>query len=145
MAPADERVKAGAVLEVVRVSDLRQFLRDKQADPLRMLQGLGMATRDTPPTSAADWRVTLFDVKAEWMCRPIEGGTPGEEAGAVSVCDAEDQGALDKQHADGFTGCGYTLDTGAATRGLDVYRVSWEVASSQGFCVWPLSRFMDGA
>ena len=44
----------------------------------------------------------------------------------------------------GFTGCGYSRDTGSGSRGLDVLRVRWEDAAREGFCVMPLDRFLEG-
>lgn len=139
-----DRAGREEVLEVVRVADLRQWIRDNGTDVGRLLQGLGMAPRNASRKADKDWKVTVFDVRSEWMCRPTQAGEPGENLGGMEICDEKDGGRL-RPHRWGYSACGYTLDTGASTRGLDVYRVTWSAASAYGFCVMPLERFLGGA
>jgi hypothetical protein len=144
IAPKAERVRKHTVLEVVRVSDLRAWVSAKNADPLRTLQGLGMVGRNVQEIDGTDWTISLFDVKVTWLCRPIQGETPGTAVVGVAACVEDQQVALDEGHTQGFTGCGYTLDMGASNRGLDIFRLDWETAVSNGFCLWPLERFLEG-
>jgi hypothetical protein len=109
-----------------------------------MLQALGMKGRRARIARAEDYKITVFDVDAGWLCRPIEGGSPGEEHAGISICEESQQQPL-RSHRPGFSGCGYSLDTGASMRGLDVYRIRWADASAWGFCVLPLERFINGA
>ena len=67
-----------------------------------------------------------------------------EDASGILSCDERGAKPI-RAHRYGYSGCGYTLDTGASSRGLDVYRVPWTSASSYGFCVMPLERFLGGA
>jgi hypothetical protein len=138
------RVPSGKVIEVVRVSDLRAWIRDNGADETRMIQGLGMAPRKGGFASRFEYKITIFDVQAEWLCRPIPDGTDGSDSYGVAVCGESDAKPLG-HHKPGFTGCGYTLDTAASNRGLDVFRIRWSEASAWGFCVMPLDRFIAGA
>jgi hypothetical protein len=144
ISPVGKRVGASATLEVVRVADLRAWIRDHGSEESRVLQGLGILPRGGGAGADWDWKITIFDVKSEWLCRPVEDGDPGEDDGGVAICDEGDAKRL-RGHKHGYTGCGYTLDTAASTRGLDVFRVSWESASTHGFCVMPLGRFLGGA
>ena len=141
-----KRVKASTWLEVVRLSELRSWLDatgiDSSEGALRLLQGLGMMGRKAEDANAA--KITIFDIKREWLCRPVLDAVPGAELAGVAACDTPQQGRL-AGHGKGFTGCGYTLDTGASTRGLEVYRITWEAASAWGFCTMPLQRFLDGS
>jgi len=141
ISPMNRKVRGSTALEVVRVKDLRAWVRTQGADQARLLQGMGMAPRGGGRVVDDDWKVTVFDVRSEWMCRPMEDTAGGEDLGGVPACEEPDAGRL-RGHRHGYTGCGYTLDTAASTRGLDVFRISWESASSQGFCVMPLSRFL---
>lgn len=141
---ASKRVGGKTDLEVVRVSDLRAWIRDEGTDVGRLLQGLGMAPRNPGRRVDQDWKITLFDVRSEWMCRPLEGSAGGEDASGILSCDERGAKPI-RAHRYGYSGCGYTLDTGASSRGLDVYRVPWTSASSYGFCVMPLERFLGGA
>lgn len=144
LAPLGRRVGASASLEVVRVSDLRAAAHGI-TDPVRLLQVVGMLSRrPTNGQQDASWQVVIFDVDADWLCRPIEDAAPGELQAGVPVC-GEDESSPAKGHRKGWTGCGYSLDTGASTRGLDVFRVDWETASRRGFCLMPLQRFLEGA
>lgn len=141
ISPLEKKARGSTALEVVRVTDLRAWIREQGPDEARLLQGLGLAPRTGGAPVDWDWKITLFDVRADWMCRPIEDAPGGEDRGGVVACEEPDAGRI-RAHRYGYTGCGYTLDTGASTRGLDVFRISWESASSQGFCVMPLSRFL---
>jgi hypothetical protein len=141
---AGARVGGGHTLEVVRVADLRQWVRTEGTDVGRLLQGLGMAPRDSTRKARKDWKITLFDVQSSWLCRPLEGEPPGQDALGVLSCDERDAKAV-RPNRYGYSGCGYTLDTGASSRGLDVFRVDWSTASAWGFCVLPLERFLGGA
>ena len=144
ISPVNQRVRSSTTMEVVRVQDLRAWVREHGAEPTRVLKGVGVLPRNGGPGEDWDWKITIFDVRAEWMCRPMEDGDPGADSGGVAICDEGDSGKI-RSNRFGYTGCGYTLDTAASTRGLDVFRVDWETASSQGFCVMPLERFLTGA
>lgn len=144
VAPLGQRVGASRSLEVVRVSDLRDAAREA-GQPGRLLQMLGMMGRKVRAGRLdRGWQVVVFDVEAGWLCRPLEELPAGQDQGGVPVCGDADSQALGG-HRQGFTGCGYSLDTGASTRGLDVFRLDWETASTWGFCLMPLDRFMAGA
>jgi hypothetical protein len=138
------RVPSSKVIEVVRVSDLRAWIRENGADETRLIQGLGMASRKGGLAAKYPYKVTIFDVQAEWLCRPIPDGTDGADSYGVAVCSDNDAKAV-KHHKPGYTGCGYSLDTAASNRGLDVFRIRWSEASAWGFCVMPLDRFISGA
>ncbi|MCB9779532.1 MAG: hypothetical protein H6742_13295 [Alphaproteobacteria bacterium] len=144
VAPRGKRVGASASLEVVRVADLRAAARDTDTTE-GFLQRLGLVGRK-PSQQRVDrgWQVVIFDVERDWLCRPVEDGTPGDDIGGVAVCEDPDLKPR-AGHRKGWTGCGYTLDTGASTRGLDVFRVDWETAATWGFCLMPLERFLAGA
>lgn len=144
VAPLGKRVGAGTSLEVVRVADLRTAAKEA-ATPARFLQKLGIVgRRPSKARVGRGWQVVIFDVESDWLCRPVEGAVPGDTMGGVAVCEASEHKGR-PGHRKGWTGCGYTLDTGASTRGLDVYRVDWETAAAWGFCLMPLERFLSGA
>lgn len=138
------RVPGQQVIEVVRVADLRAWVRDNGADEKRLVQGLGMASRKGGLAAKHPYKITIFDVQAEWLCRPIPDATDGEDSYGVAVCGDSDAKAV-RHHKPGYTGCGYSLDTAASNRGLDVFRIRWSEASAWGFCVMPLDRFITGA
>ena len=144
VSPMGRRVRAGATIEVVRVQDLRKWVRDHGADSARLVQGMGMAPRWGGRRAKKEYKVVIFDVQADWMCRPMGDVEAGKDVGGVIACDSREGGRI-AYHRSGYTGCGYTLDTGASTRGLDVFRVKWSDASTWGFCTMPLERFIKGA
>lgn len=146
ISPLKQTVRGDTYIEVVRVRDLRAWIRANSADPVRTLQVLGMLERTVGERDAAeDYKLTIFDVQREALCRPILDAEAGTDREGVPICEVPEQGTSDRHHAAGFTGCGYTLDTHASVRGLDVFRVSWSDASAWGFCVMPLERFLEGA
>jgi hypothetical protein len=142
VSPVGARAGRHTPLEVVRVSDLRRLVEARGRDALHVLQALGLVGRHGAVHGA--WKVTVFDVKNTWLCRPAEG-EEGAPLGGVATCPSDWQ-----QHGRGakprsFSGCGYLLDTGTNERSLDVFRVEWGDAVTWGFCVLPLDRFLQGA
>jgi hypothetical protein len=96
-------------------------------------------------SASGAYKITIFDVQSDWLCRPLSDAEPGADIAGVAACMERTDRYTDRDHRDGFTGCGYTLDTAASTRGIDVFRVPWVDASAWGFCVMPLERFLQGA
>ena len=142
VSPVARTVRAGTWLDVVRVQDLRALAQTVQRSPVRLLQGLGLVRGSGKGRAAKkDYKVTIFDVRATWLCRPIGVDTADRMISGVAVC--ADGQKVTPRRAD--SGCGYTRDTATDGRGLDVYKVRWRDASSGGFCVMPLQRFLDGA
>lgn len=133
---AGERRGAQGWMNVVRSSELQTMVAARQRDPAAVLRSLG---RLGPKTDARGlWKVVLFDVRREWLCRPM-AGTSGTVVEGVPICEHPGQPGI---RAKARTECGYLADDGA--RGLDTYRIRWERASSQGFCVLPFQRFLEG-
>ena len=143
ISPLSRTARAGTALEVVRVQDLRGWIRTNSSDPDRVLQALGMLERGE--SASTEYKITIFDVQSESLCRPISAADPGEDVGGVAACMERSDRHTDRDPRAGFTGCGYTLDTHASVRGMDVFRVPWSEASAWGFCVMPLDRFLQGA
>jgi hypothetical protein len=132
-------------VEAVRVSDLRTWVREQGKDQVRVLKALGMVgARGGKWAAKRPYKVTIFDVKREWLCRPLEDTEPGAIRKGVTVCEEKQQKPL-WGHKKGWTGCGYIEDTQSKERSLDVVRLRWGDASSWGFCVLPLERFLEGA
>jgi len=141
VSPVRKKVHAKRYLEVVRTSDLRVLVRQYNNDATRVLQALGMVGKRGGGIFTPDrWKVTIFDVEASWLCRPMKGRTPGEILSGLQVCSKR------QDHGNRFfTGCGYSTDTVSGGRGLDTFRVRWRDASRWGFCVMPWERFLSGA
>ena len=129
-------------MEVVRVADLRKLAEAHERDPTRVLQSLGLIGRKA--VARGDWKVVVFDVRREWLCRPAVGAEGAMIAG-VSSCPANLQRKAPATRARAFSGCGYLLDVTDGARTLDVFRVEWRDAVAWGFCVLPLQRFLQGA
>jgi hypothetical protein len=138
----DKQVWSNTYVEVVRTGDLRTWLSRNGTDTVRLLRGLGMVKGNKGQSAALKgWKITLFDVRRNVLCRPIEDGVPGETVGGVAICEESEQ-SWKWGYSKGFTGCGYIEDTQVSVRGLDVFRVRWVDAATWGFCVLPLSRFL---
>ena len=136
------RAGAHTALPVVRVADLRRLVETNHRDPTAVLRAIG-ALRPKAEAKGA-WKVTVFDVKRAWLCRPVEGPQEATIAG-VAACPGDLQGRPGGVRPVAWSGCGYLLDTASGARSLDVFRVEWETAVAWGFCVLPLRRFLDGA
>jgi hypothetical protein len=136
------RANAGTPLEVVRVADLRRLVEARGRDPGRVLQALGLVGKQGKVHGG--YKVTLFDVNSDWLCRPATGAE-GAPLMGLATCPTEWQRHGAGTRPRSYSGCGYLLDVATAGRTLDVFRVEWQVAVTRGFCVLPLQRFLDGA
>ena len=134
------RASAHQRLQVVRVADLRKLSEQRGRDPTAVLQALGLAGRK----AHGRWKVILFDVKKDWLCRPAVGD-PANDLVGLDLCEEKWQKPGPGTRARSFSGCGYLEDTQTGQRTLDVYRVEWGTAVTWGFCVLPLERFLGGA
>jgi hypothetical protein len=127
-------------VQVVRVSDLRRLSDQRGKDPTAVLQALGLGGR----RPHGKWKVVVFDVKKDWLCRPALGN-PEDDLGGLDTCEEKWQKPGPGTFPASYSGCGYLLDTQTGQRTLDVYRVRWRTAVSWGFCVLPFERFVKGA
>jgi hypothetical protein len=136
VSPAGQQVFHHSWLTVVPTTELQDWVAGHGNSVTRMLQGLGLRKSFKPP--ARRWKVTIFEVDADTLCRPMAEGEPGTRVGGHPVCRRNDRGVR------GDDGCGYTVDTHAGDRGLDVFRIQWRDAAATGFCVLPADRFLRG-
>jgi hypothetical protein len=131
---ANDRVGALGEMTVVRSAALQELVAARGRDATAVLHALGLLA---PRREAEDgWKIVLFDVPREALCRPTEGDTVG-----VPRCD---DAARLGVHPKAWTGCGYLQDVVSGERTLDVFHVEWAEATSQGFCLLPLPRFLAG-
>lgn len=140
LSPAAKQVRAHTPLTVVRSSALQQLVKDRKADATAVLRALGLlrprqALRQT-------WKVTLFDVPRTSLCRPVGEEVPDSALAGVPRC--EDGPKRREVVRKAWTDCGHVNDVVSGARSLDVFRVEWEAAASQGFCLLPLPRFLAG-
>lgn len=133
LSPVARRVGAHAPLDVVQAADLQKLIQAKNRDATAVLRALGMVG---PREEPDQWKVVVFDVKREWLCRPSEGDTTG-----VPRCEDTSR---ERIHRKAWTGCGFVQDVVTGERTLDIYRIDWSTAATQGFCVLPLGRFLEG-
>ena len=138
----ERTVGARTALQVMRVADLRKLVDASERDPTRFLRALGLVGKKA--TARGSWKITVFDVKREWLCRPVEGPEDATIAG-VAACPTQHQGRFSGTKARSWSGCGYLLDAATGARTLDVFRIEWQDAVAWGFCVLPLRRFLEGA
>ena len=83
ISPVRQRVSSDRYMEVVRLADLRAWVKKNGDDQARLLQALGLVGKRAGWRSEMDWKVTIFDVRADWICRPIRGMNPGD---MVIIC-----------------------------------------------------------
>ena len=146
VSPVRTHVRYRQQINVVRYTELQKYVSKEQPSTTELLQHLGLKRgrirRDIDPQR---YKLVIFDVNAQSMCRPIlDSETDREEARTVSgltVC--KDAGNFGSLHRKANSGCGYLLNTKTSERTFDVYRISWADASAQGFCVLPLARFLN--
>ena len=147
VSPVQAQARSKETIEVVQLQDLQRWMDAEQADAKQVLHHLGMLPKRSRRTIDPDaYKIVIFDVETDSLCRSVdlsEGSTTLSIEG-LSVCTERAKPAkLYSRY--GYTGCGYTWNTQSQSKGLDVYRISWQEASKWGFCVLPLSRFLLGA
>lgn len=142
VSPLGQSVGAHASIQVVRVAELRKLVEARAKDETAVLRALGLLGKRQEPHS--DYKITIFDVKRDWLCRPMDADEGTTEAG-MAVCPAEMQHPAARTRASSYSGCGYLNGTETGERTLDIWRLEWENAVSWGFCVLPLGRFLGGA
>lgn len=125
-------------LLVVPTTTLRAWAQAERPSVGRMLQHLGLRKRDRTPKRG--YKVTIFDVRAVDLCRPLDEQGEGDGAAGLPAC-PERFG----EPRPGSSGCGYARDGGTGARSFDVYRVRWEDAAAAGFCVLPAEAFLAEA
>ncbi len=133
VSPIARRARASSRLTVVRSADLRKWVQEQGRDPAAVLQGLGLVGRRGAVRRS--YKVVIFDVSAPALCSAVGNG-------AVPSCADDGPGRPWGVRRSAWTACGYLRSTSDGERSLDVYSISWESASQQGFCVMPLERFL---
>lgn len=138
VSPTHESADSRRYLEVVELSDLQEWIGRSRPDKVRVLERLGLVPQGGGLRSNLEWKVTIFDVVPDDLCRPVRGALPGASVQGVAACEEDLQRGGPR-----FTGCGYTLDTATDSKGFDAFRVRWMEASKWGFCVMPLERLLQ--
>ena len=135
VSPLGARVGANGWLTVVSTTSLRQFVAAERPGVGRLLQHLGERRRATDPHRR--YKITIFDVEAGSLCRPVEGLDEPDLAGGMAACPKKKS---DLHRA--YTGCGVLTDLANMSASLQVYRLTWADAAYAGFCVLPVERFL---
>lgn len=130
VSPVRKRVGANRDVTVVEVRQLRDFIAAEKADQTRVLQGLGMVGKRAGWRSRRIYKAVVFEVRAEELCRPIEGVEPGAVIGGARVCERSG-------------GCGRSEDRLTGADGLEVFEIPWRDAARTGFCVVPMEVYVE--
>jgi hypothetical protein len=145
ISPAREQVRLHEDIEVIRLQDLRVWLEEEDASAKELLHQMGMLSkRSWREIDPSDYKITIFDINRNWLCRPMTDEIEGTIIEDIPVCQAKQSKPTNYYTRYGFTGCGYSFNTLTAERGFDVYRIDWSDAATWGFCVMPLDRFLSG-
>ena len=135
IAPVGDDVWFNGQIDVVRTSELAEHLvREENPNVGRLLQILGLKKTNKDP-----WRrymVTIFDVPAHTLCRTVVSDEQ-ETVGGLLTCDKP--GRISKRKMP----CGYAVDRATGARTVDRYRIHWNDAAKNGFCVLPATRYLE--
>ena len=136
VSPLRKQVGNNGWLTLVPTAEVLQWSKAEARGSVgRMLQHLGMRKRAREPRRA--YKVVVFDVRSDVLCRPLLDREAGEDAEGVPACEASGArvGAVDD-------GCGRVFDT-VAPQSTAVYRARWRDVVANGFCVLPADRFLQ--
>lgn len=142
ISPVRATVGAGTAMQVVRSVELQELARAHPGDGAALLRSVGLVGPKAE-VEAADWKVSFFDVSRDVLCRPMEG-VAGDVKGGVPICEDNLQTPWRGTRGKAWTGCGYLQDVASGLRSLDVFRVRWESAVRDGFCLLPIARLLSG-
>lgn len=142
ISPVRATVGAGTAMQVVRSVELQALARANPGDAAALLKAVGLVGPKAAP-EASDWKVSFFDVSRDVLCRPMEG-VAGDVKAGVPICEDNLQKPWRGTRGKAWTGCGYLDDVASGARSLDVFRVRWEAAVREGFCLLPLARLLSG-
>ena len=99
----------------------------------RVLQAMGYAGKRGGWRARRFYKVTLFEVPSEELCRPRSDVEEGEIVDGVRACGQAPIGQS----------CGLSNDTLTGQGGLPVYQIPWRDAARWGFCVVPLELYLQ--
>ena len=136
ISPVRDRVGARADITVVRTTDLRDWVGSEAPSVGRLLQRLGLREESTDPRRR--YKVVIFDVSQDALCRPLSTFPQGENVAQVATCDPKNASKIDH-----YSGCGVLTDRADGSRSFDVYQIEWKEAAKHGFCVLPAERFVQ--
>ncbi len=135
-------VGADAPMQVVRSTELQQLASSRGADVASVLRAIGLVGPHAEP-AVEDWKVSVFDVSRDALCRPM-AGVAGDVRSGVPICEDNLQDRWRGTRARAWTGCGYLQDVATGARTLDVFRLRWADAVKDGFCLLPIARLLAG-
>lgn len=136
ISPLRRSVGAGGRVRVVPVAALRKAAKKGKLTPGRVLQIVGERKKARDPRRA--WKVTVFQASSGALCRPIEDQPETAFVAGLPVCSKRESKA-DKR----TSGCGTTVDRAGRGQEITLYKASWRDLAPQGFCVFPLQRFLE--
>lgn len=138
ISPLRRKARARTWLWVVPTSELRARVAEEGGGIARTLQLVGQRKRSKEPSRR--YKVTIFDVRADALCRPLDGVEPAQVVAGVPAC-SERLGRASGT----YDGCGVTPDLATGADGLPAYRARWRDLAVHGFCVLPLDRLIGAS
>ncbi len=133
ISPVRRGARNNQEIEVVLASDLTAWAYANKADQARVLQAMGYAGKRGGWRARRFYKVTLFEVPSEELCRPRSDVEEGEIVDGVRACGQAPIGQS----------CGLSNDTLTGQGGLPVYQIPWRDAARWGFCVVPLELYLQ--
>jgi len=137
VSPLGKKVGKNGWLTLTPTQDLRSWARAEAGGSVaRLLQRVGLRKRSKEPKRS--YKVVVFDVRAEQLCRPLGDREGGEEAFGMVSC--PERATRFKERSDD---CGTLEDRATGGAGPVVYRARWRDVVRNGFCVLPAERFLE--
>lgn len=140
VSPTREKAGNNKWLSVVPTRELTAWLREHpDATTGDLLRRVGMRTKPGEPRRT--YKVTIFEVASQHLCRPIEGALETDVIDGVHAC----SGGLNRTTKT-YDGCGVATDFNLASPGPTLYKAQWRDLARNGFCLLPAERFVaEGA
>lgn len=124
-------------IRVVPARDLASWVAEQRpAWTGRTLQRLGLRKRNVDPKRR--FKVVIFDVSREDLCRPVVEVEAEMPIQGVPPCPSR-LARPDKV----TTGCGHTLDHRTGGPGFTQYAIRSRTAHAKGSCTVPLERYLE--
>ena len=124
--------RARGWLTVMDAGTLRQWVEQEDPDEGQFLFHLGLRRNERTPHRR--YKVVIFDTKGGDLCLPSTQPDPL----FPFACGRRGAGPESGQDA-----CGRIMDPTTGEVGMPTYRGRWRELARRGYCLLPLTRFLD--
>jgi len=136
ISPLGRHTRANKLVDVVSTRALTTWASEHpKATPGDLLRLVDQ--RDKKKEPRRRYKVVIFEVASNALCRPIQEMEEGQVFAGLPACPGGS-----KSRGQHYPLCGYTTDRNTNHAGPEVFQARWKDLAARGFCVLPIERFL---